>query len=182
MTTVEHMPASIAPIAKPTSASVLDPPPYTSMKKLGRMPRSPATKVELDGIAHLVGEHAVDVARREAGILNRVTNRPASERTGRHSGPARVGRLPHADNRITATQMPGTFHNVFSRLQAFAPIFVSTIKASPADPAPAVQRKREAIRFGLPRRPISRGPLMPRLHDYSTGLCWVPTPPEIWTI
>ena len=31
MTTALHIPASIAPIASPISASLLEPPPYTSM-------------------------------------------------------------------------------------------------------------------------------------------------------
>ena len=42
MATVLHKPASITPMAMPTSASVEEPPPNTSMKKLSRMPRSPA--------------------------------------------------------------------------------------------------------------------------------------------
>ena len=40
------MPASMTPMAMPISASLLDPPPCTSMKKLRRMPRSPAMKLE----------------------------------------------------------------------------------------------------------------------------------------
>jgi hypothetical protein len=44
--TVLHIPTSMAPMASPIRASVLDPPPATSMKKFNRMPRSPATTGE----------------------------------------------------------------------------------------------------------------------------------------
>ena len=46
MATALHMPASMAPMASPTSASVDEPPPTTSMKKFRRIPRSPATNCE----------------------------------------------------------------------------------------------------------------------------------------
>ena len=45
------MPASMMPMAMPISASVEDPPPFTSMKKFRRMPRSPAMNV--DGVESL---------------------------------------------------------------------------------------------------------------------------------
>ena len=81
--TVLHMPASIRPIAMPTSASVDEPPPNTSMEQLSRSPRAPAMKVEKVRIARLVGQHAVDVGVLQPGILDRVAHRPgASEARG----------------------------------------------------------------------------------------------------
>ena len=47
MATVWHIPVSMAPLASPTRVSVLVPPPEQSMKKLGRIPRSHMTVLEV---------------------------------------------------------------------------------------------------------------------------------------
>jgi hypothetical protein len=59
-------------------------------------------------IARLVAQHAVDVGRLQAGILDGVAHRPGAERAGRDPRSSRVGRLAYADDGVLVAKVLGT--------------------------------------------------------------------------
>jgi len=80
-----HMPASIRPIAMPTSASVDEPPPNTSMVEVEPEAEVAGDEGREGRVDALVGQHAVDVGGFQAGILDGVAHRPGAERARRHA-------------------------------------------------------------------------------------------------